>query len=179
MNQTVGEKHYLAGLSLMGLEDQVEGLIDAAFMQFYQSCEILCRDARGGLENSKKYIASLQLSDSRELQIIAHQIWRVRNKYFGHGDLQYNILSNTNLVNASKVANQVLVARYLCKRLIDYYSTSQKTLIRETMLFIKHSLGNFIGNVFQLENSFRVDFDNRDVKIYDRYGVEIEIYTIK
>lgn len=177
--QAVGEKHYLAGMTLMGLEDQVEGLIDAAFMQFYQGCEILCRDSRGDLENSKKYIASLQLPDSRELQIIAHQIWRVRNKYFGHGDIQYNVLSNTNLENAAKVANQVLVVRYLCKRLIDHFSTSKRVLIREIYLFSGHSLGNFVGSISQLENEFKSDFDNRDAKIYDANGAEIEKYTIK
>ena len=176
--QELGEKHYLAGLMLLGYEDQVEGLIDAAFMQFYQGCEILCRNPKGQLKNSKKYIASLQLQDSRELQIVAHQIWQVRNKYFGHGDIQYNILSNADLENVTKVANQVLVTRYLCKRLIDHFSPSKKTLVREMYLFTGHTLGNFVGNITQLENEFRVDFDYRDVEIYDANGALIETYTI-
>ena len=111
-------RHYLTGLRLLSLEDEVSGLIDAAFMQFYQASEILCMDDEGRLENSKMYIARLNLPESRELQIITHQVWRVRNKYFGHGDTRYNILANTDIESAVKVAKQVYVARYLCKKLI-------------------------------------------------------------
>ena len=81
-NLVVGKRHYIAGMQLLALEDKIPGLIDAAFMQFYQGCEVLCRDSRGAIENSKKYIARLNQHDVRELQIIAHQVWRVRNKYF-------------------------------------------------------------------------------------------------
>ncbi len=61
----------------------MSGLIDAAFMQFYQACELLCRDKDGRMKQSKKFIAKLEPKDSRDLQIIAHQVWRVRNKISG------------------------------------------------------------------------------------------------
>lgn len=178
-NFKIGRKHYLTGLTLLGLEDQVSGLIDAAFMQFYQGCEALCRDPKGNIENSKKYIASCNLKNGRELQIIAHHVWRVRHKYFGHGDVSYNILANSNLENATQVAKQVLVARYLCKQLLEIKSPSGEVLIREMGLFSKGYTGNFTGDIFQLENDFRVDYDLRNVKIYNEHGICEEEYTIK
>ena len=171
--------HYLTGLRLLSLEDEVSGLIDAAFMQFYQACEILCKDDEGRLENSKKNIAKLNLPESRELQIITHQIWRVRNKYFGHGDTRYNILANTDIESAVKVAKQVYIARYLCKKLIDINSPSKEVLMREMMFFCEgHNYGNFTGSIQELESSFSVDFDNRKVKIYSSGGDIIEEYEI-
>ena len=172
--------HYLTGLRLLSLEDEVSGLIDAAFMQFYQACEILCMDDEGSLEGSKLNIAKLNLSESRALQIIIHQVWRVRNKYFGHGDLRYNILANTDIENAVKVAKQVYVARYLCKKLIDISSPSKTILLREMMFFCGgHNYGNFTGSIQELETSFNVDFDRRKVKIYSFKGDMVEEYEIK
>lgn len=37
----VAIQHYLTGMTLLGLEDQLPGLTDAAFMQFFQGCEAL------------------------------------------------------------------------------------------------------------------------------------------
>lgn len=178
-NIKVGIRHYLTGMTLLSLEDQVPGLLDAAFMQFYQGCEALCRHEKGELEASKKYIASLGVPDGRELQIIAHQVWRVRNKYFGHGDVTYNINSNQNLQNVSRVARQVLVARYLCRRLIDSKAPSGLSLVREMGLFSDENSGMFSGQVESLENNFRADFDGRNIKIYDELEREIETYTLR
>ena len=148
-------------------------------MQFYQACEILCMDDKGHLENSKKYIARLNMQESREMQIIAHQVWRVRNKYFGHGDSRYNLLSNADMESAVKVAKQVYVARYLCKKLIDINSPSKEILMREMMFFSEgHNYGNFTGSIQELETSFNVDFDERKVKIYSTEGAILEEYEI-
>jgi len=173
----VGRRHYLTGMQLLSLEDQITGLIDAAFMQFYQGCEALCRDPRGSIAGSKKYIASTGVTDSRELQIIAHQIWRVRNKYFGHGDVGYNLHSNLSKEYAESVAKQVLVARYLCRRLIDLNSPSGTHLTREMGFYFGSYSGNFTGIIAQLENSFRVNFDGRKSDVYDSGNV-VEQYTI-
>lgn len=176
-NAVVGRRHYMTGMQLLSLEDQITGLIDAAFMQFYQGCEALCRDDLGGLENSKKYIASKSPSDSKELQIIAHQVWRVRNKYFGHGDVNSNIYANLTKLHAETVAKQVLVARYLCRRLIDIGAPSKMFLAREMNLFFGSYSGNFTGEISQLKNAFKVQFDKPIAKIYDANGNEIDQYT--
>lgn len=177
---TVGCSHYLTGMQLLSLEDQITGLIDAAFMQFYQGCEALCRDRNGRIEESKKFIARQQgLADSRELQIIAHQVWRVRNKYFGHGDVNSNLYSNMSKTHAESVARQVLVARYLCKRLIDLNCPSNIFLAREMGIFFGTYSGKFNGQIQELETSFRTNFDCRDCAIFDANGSVIEKYSIR
>lgn len=166
----VGRRHYMAGMQLLALEDQIAGLLDAAFMQFYQGCEVLCRDPVGALDPSKKYIASQVPTDSRELQIIAHQIWGVRHKYFGHGDVQHNLYANQNREQAAQVARQVLVARYLCRRLIDLAAPSGTPLAREMGLFFGSYSGDFTGQVSQLLGGFKVPFEKPNCKIFDAYG---------
>ena len=175
----VGRRHYLVGMQLLSLEDQITGLIDAAFMQFYQGCEALCRDPRGSIKGSQKHIASTGATDARELQIIAHQVWRVRNKYFGHGDVGYNLYANLSKEHAESVARQVLVARYLCRRLIDLNSPSSTHLTREMGFFFGSYSGNFKGTISELENRFRVNFDRRKSKIYDSTGNKVDEYLIR
>ena len=147
-------------------------------MQFYQGCEALCRDPRGNLESSKKYIASTGLPDSRDLQVIAHQVWRVRNKYFGHGDVGYNLHSNLNKDHAESVAKQVLVVRYLCRRLIDINAPSGIHLTREMGFYFGSYSGNFNGTIAEIEGNFRVNYDRRNSKVYDINGNEVDVYTI-
>lgn len=174
----VGRRHYMTGMQLLSLEDQIAGLIDAAFMQFYQGCEALCRDPKGRLEESQKYIASKKPPDSRELQIIAHQVWRVRNKYFGHGDVSSNLYANLTTQHAEAVAKQVLIARYLCRRMIDISAPSSKSLAREMGIFFGSYSGNFTGQLTQLKNEFKVQFDQPISKIYDENGLMIERYSL-
>lgn len=174
---TVGRRHYMAGMQILALEDQVAGLLDAAFMQFYQGCEVLCRDPKGALEASKKYIALQSPQDSRELQIIAHQVWGVRHKYFGHGDVQHNLYANKNKEQAAQVARQVLVARYLCRRLIDLAAPSGTVLAREMGLFFGSYSGSFTGQVSQLLDEFKVPFGKPECKTFDAQGTEGQTFT--
>lgn len=178
-NLVVGRRHYMTGMQLLGLEDAVTGLLDAAYMQFYQGCEALCQDPKGNLDPSKKYIAALQLPDSRELQIIAHQVWRVRHKYFGHGDVARNLEANLGQAGAAAVARQVLVARYLCRRLIDAHAPSGTHLVREMNFAFGRASAAFAGSVQQLEQDFRVPFDSKICKVYDRDGQEVSGHTFQ
>ncbi len=168
----VGLRHYLTGMQLLSLEDQVSGLIDAAFMQFYQGCEALCQDPKGNLEPSKKFIAQKATSNVKELQIIAHQVWRVRNKYYGHGDKDFNLQANSNLSQMQQVAKQVLVVRYLCRVLLEIYTSSQQILTREMGLYFGENSNSFNGDIgsFASGQSFFVDYDIRDCKIFDSSG---------
>jgi hypothetical protein len=176
-HNAVGRRHYMTGMQLLSLEDQVSGLIDAAYMQFYQGCEALCRDPSGGLKQSKIFIASTASVDSRELQIIAHQVWGVRNKYFGHGDVARNLYANQNNDQAASVARQVLVARYLCRRLLDLAAPSQTTLSREMGLFFKDYSGNFVGRIDQLLDGFKVPFEKTECVVFDSVGKVVEVFN--
>lgn len=176
----VGLKHYLTGMQLLSLEDQVTGLLDAAFMQFYQGCEALCQDKDGSLKPSQKFIAQKATSNARELQIIAHQVWRVRNKYYGHGDKKFNLLANSSPLQMQQVAKQVLVARYLCRALLELYTSSQQILTREMGLFFGENSNSFNGDIgsFASGQLFWVDYDSRDCKVFDINGNDIETFSI-
>lgn len=167
----VGLRHYLTGMQLLSLEDQVSGLIDAAFMQFYQGCEALCQKD-GLLPESKKFIAQQANSNARELQIIAHQVWKVRHKYFGHGDKYKNIQANSSLSQMQQVAKQVLVARYLCRALLELYTPSQQILTREMGLYFGENSNSFNGDIgsFASGQTFFVDYDAKDCNIFDSNG---------
>lgn len=174
----VGIKHYLAGMSLMGLEDQVSGLTDAAFMQFFQGCEAVCKSGNTGLRGTCKYIANLSCNDSRELQIIAHHIYQVRNHYFGHGDVIHNKKAIDDYITAMQATKQLLVVRYLCKRLIDAKSPSGNNLIRETGFYPWQSWEGYRGSVEELSSNFKAEYEGRVAKVYDTTGKVIEKFQI-
>lgn len=174
----VGIQHYLAGLTLLGLEDQISGLIDAAYVQFCQGCEAVCNCRDGSVSTICKYIAQAAPLDYEELQIIAHHVWQVRNKYYGHGDVHHNFKAISDYRNAYNTIKQVLVARYLCKRLIDIGAPSGKFLVREMRFYPECGSEMYSGTVRELGEEFRVDYPGRTARIYDYDGREAKKYVI-
>jgi hypothetical protein len=174
----VAIKHYLTGMTLLGLEDQISGFTDASFMQFYQGFEAICECGSGNITDMLKSIAKMDSEDSRSLQIIAHQVIQVRHHYFGHGDVKKNYRAIENYEVAMQATKQVLVARYLCKRLIDIHSISQKGLIREMGFYPRGYSESFNGDVELLNTSFRVPFQGRTVTLFDNTGKECSSYQI-
>ncbi|MDD4126423.1 MAG: hypothetical protein PHV39_01895 [Methanomicrobium sp.] len=173
----VATNYYLNGLLLLSLEDQYPGLIDAAFMQFYQGCEILAGSHR--IIKAKKNIAKINDPRSKDLQIIAHHVWQVRHNYFGHGNLQNHILANSDFISSYNIAKQVLVARWLCRYLLDLKTKSQTLLVREIRYYHHDTSEEFRGTILELENSFKVDYSEREVDIFNNMGVKISDYTIQ
>lgn len=167
-------KHYLTGINLMGLEDQFPGLIEAAFMQFYLGCECACKTHK--IEAAKKEISNMFIKNSRDLQIIAHQVWSVRNNYFGHST-KIDQNASIDFEQAVSISKQVLVARYLCRCLLDALLQSTTKLIREIGFYSKGYSENFNGDVNELSNRFYVQFNNRKVKLYEKgiYKESIDI----
>lgn len=177
----VAIQHYLTGMTLLGLEDQLSGLTDAAFMQFFQGCEVfrdLTVSNKGLCARLCCHIAKLDCQDSRTLQILAFHVYQVRNKYFGHGDVAYNFNAINDYELAYQLTKQLLVARYLCKRLIDINAPSGQALIREMGFYSQYGSEMFYGTVDELSSTFKVDYPNRIARIYDEKGNEIEKYTI-
>ena len=157
-------KSYLTGLNLMGLEDQFPGLLEAAFMQFYIGCETICETHK--CDKAKEYISKnvSDPSESRRLQIIAHQVWEVRNTYYGHSAETKNKLP-ANYEESLRVAKQVLVARYLCKRLLELSVPERDVLVREMGLFGDDYV-RFDGSIEQLQGKFWVPFHQTTANIY-------------
>lgn len=177
----VAIQHYLTGMTLLGLEDQLSGLTDAAFMQFFQGCEALSNateETKGLCTHLCRYIAKLGCRDAMVLQILAFHVYQVRNKYFGHGDVAHNFNAINDYELAYQLTKQLLVVRYLCKRLIDINAPSKQTLIREMRFFPQAGSEMFHGTVEELSTTFRVDYPKRKAKIYDEKGEKIEEYTI-
>ena len=174
----VAIQHYLTGMTLLGLEDQLSGLTDAAFMQFFQCCEAIC-NSTGNAKDLCVYIAKLGCHDSRTLQILAHHVYQVRNKYFGHGDVAHNFNAINDYGLAYQLTKQLLVIRYLCKRLIDINAPSGQTLIREMRFYPQYGSDMFHGTSEELSSTFRVDYPGRKAKVYGSDGKQIlETYMI-
>lgn len=162
-------KHYLTGLTLLNLEDSNPGLIDAAFMQFYQSCEILLGPGSPTVNVgvAMKAIAKddrLSDDEKKALQIIIYHIWAVRNEYFGHGNARNNINSNEDSNHAHRIARQVLVVRWLCRRLLDLDAPSNTFLAREIGMFHGGGYYTFSGDYHELEKAFRIDYSKNKIR---------------
>jgi hypothetical protein len=176
----VAIRHYLCGMGLLAMEDTLPGLIDAAYMQFYQGIEALT--GTYVLEDAKKAIAALGLPNSATLQVICHQVFSVRHKYFGHGnETDFHEIADQGMAEATRVARQVLVARWLCKTLLDAQSPSKVSLVREMRIYGPEGSSEFRGQIADLEGTFWVNFGQStgkaNCKIYDATAVSAPPYT--
>jgi hypothetical protein len=176
----VAIRHYLTGMTLLGLEDQVPGLIDAAYMQFYQGVESLL--GTGVCDKAKRIIARTNVIDPRLAQIVCHQVFNVRHKYFGHGDEpDFHDNSSRGPEDSARLAKQSLVARWLCRVLIDSESQSRLPFLREMRIYGVLGSDEFQGTQDDLKSRFWIDFGQvkeagkRKCKLYDATGYEIEL----
>ena len=147
----IAAEHYNNGMTLLGLEDRFTGLLDAAFMQFYQGCEAMC-GYNHKVTAARKFLASnMGASNSKDISKVLEHVWKVRNKYFAHR-------GQVALLNANdvyQVAKQVLVARWLCRRLIDA-RIGTAGLCREMRLYHGGSSEEFRGDVQELDTTFKI-----------------------
>lgn len=175
----VAARHYLCGMGLLALEDSIPGLIDAAYMQFYQCVEALV--GTHSVKDAKKEIAKMNLPGSFELQLVCHQIFCVRHKYFGHGnETNFHEIADQGVAEATRVARQVLVARWLAKAIFDALSPSRAFLAREMRIYGPEGSSEFRGQVSDLEGVFWVNFGQAAGKAkcetYDSSGAEGRTY---
>lgn len=177
----VATRHYLCGMGMLAMEDSLPGLIDAAYMQFYQGIEALTETHE--LEKAKKAISAADLPNSRDLQIACHQVFSVRHKYFGHGnETSFHEIADRGMLEATRIARQVLVARWLCKALLDARSPSRLFLAREMRIYGPQGSTEFRGQASELEEEFWVDFGQNSAakancRTYGKTGAASETYT--
>lgn len=141
-------------------------------MQFYQACEVLCGENFKLIE-VKKYIAANYPQESRLLQLIAHHVWQIRHNYFGHGNVGNNITNLSGFEETFNVAKQVLVARWLCKRLLDL-DTNSCPLAREIRLYHKSGSVEFAGSLQAVTNGFYTGYDYKNAPVTDANGNIVE-----
>ncbi|MCT7319065.1 hypothetical protein N5I87_23860 [Ralstonia sp. CHL-2022] len=177
-NNKVALRHYLTGLTLLALEDSVPGLLEAAYMQFYQGIEAVVQTHV--LHEAKQRIARLSLPDPLTAQIVCHQVFNVRHKYFGHGsETDFHEIADASAEEAFRVAKQCLVARWLCRVLLDHQTPSKTALVREMRMYLHHTSDVFLGTIREIESTFWIDFGQSvDAKkaacaVFDANGTEV------
>lgn len=180
--EKVAIRHYLTGMTLLSLEDQAPGLIDAAYMQFYQGIEAQLKTHE--LKKAKIAIAQQKNIDTRTTQIICHQVFSVRHKYFGHADeFNFHEISDSGALDAFRLAKQCLVARWLCRLLIDQATDSQNLLKREMRFYGAGRSDVFFGTLQEVESNFWIDFGQmtdtkkEECDIYNAAGVVNDAYA--
>lgn len=153
-NLKLSLSHYTTGMSLLALEDHLPGLIDGAFMQFYQSIEVI-------LEKHKKELALEQgikkFSEKFDKKLYGH-VYDVRNTFFAHSKASTMAIKRAykSYEDSFEIAKQVLVARWAARNLISL-SLDEELLQREMRLYTteKNSIC-FRGDSDQLDNEFSI-----------------------
>jgi hypothetical protein len=169
--------HYLTGLTLLGLEDSFSGLLDAAFMQFYQGCETLLLQAQRETVNdaNKRIAANPLVSNPMDLQVIVAHVWKARHNYFGHR-------SGTTLQTSDEVfqvAKQVLVARWLCRLMIDLQIGPTTFLCREMRFYHRDTSEGYMGTLAELETTFRLPgVTGERIQVFDQTGSVVYVYLM-
>lgn len=156
---TIG--HYLTGMTLLSLEDSYSGLIDAAFMQFYQACEVLA-GRNWKLAQVKQWLADNSPANDQALQVTVDHVWYVRHNFFGHAGQNWR----TSSYSVYQIAKQVLVARWLARRLIEARVGSSDVLCREVRLYDGARSDEFRGTLQELETSFKIRPSGQSIDVY-------------
>lgn len=101
--------YYSTGLGLLAAEDQVAGLLDAAYMQFYLAIEFLL-----GTHSQKDVEKIGKEKFNHEFDAVTcqavKQVYLVRHMYFGHA--HPNRASNGDPDHTFSIVKQILVARW-------------------------------------------------------------------
>jgi hypothetical protein len=160
--QAVANNYYNSGMLLLGLEDQLPGFIDAAFMQFYLSIEAFtkmnsfeCNVKK--VKQLEKHLRDSNINSSEDLKKMIEHVYKVRNTFFGHSGKSVKkiakAIEDENF--AFNIAKQVLVARFTARKLISM-SFNKELSLREMMLFFKNKGVSFSGDITELETLFFV-----------------------
>lgn len=148
----IAQQYYSTGLALLAAEDQISGLLDAAFMQFYLTIESI-------LEKHKQHQARISGKKlfggrfSKDIENIVDHVYTARNGFFGHNSRKNH---DGQLVDsiAFSIAKQVVVAKWCARELIAL-ELNVDVVKREMRLYFGpgHSVG-FDGNSAMLKTDF-------------------------
>jgi hypothetical protein len=126
------QHHYSTGLALLAAEDQISGLLDAAFMQFYLAieCVLDAHEKSRAQSNGDELFPSKFTGDLRN--VVGH-VYIARHRFFGHGHPnQQKAHSDSDIAFA--IAKQTLVARW-CARTLISLELDRELVTRETRLY--------------------------------------------
>jgi hypothetical protein len=122
------QEHYSTGMALLAAEDQISGLLDGAFMQFYLAVETILEShkKREATSNGKSFFGD-RFDDNLE-KIVDH-VYKARHLYYGHSN---NVAEKGE--HAFQIAKHTLVARWCARKLIGL-ETGVDLVIREMSLY--------------------------------------------
>ncbi len=112
----LSQQHYSTGMALLAGEDDVSGLIDGAFMQFYLATESLLEAHKRdrAVQNGRALYGS---RFSAELEKVVQHVYLARHRFFGHAHPKY-LRGILDAEVAFDIAKQVLVARWCARYLL-------------------------------------------------------------
>jgi hypothetical protein len=145
-------QHYSTGLALLAGEDQIAGLLDAAFMQFYLAVESILQTH----ESSKAPTSGISLFGERfdeNINKIVRHVYVARHRFFGHAHPRYQ-KGRSDPEMAFAVAKQTLVARW-CARSLIALELNRPLVRREMRLYPSQNTSiEFDGNASSLDVAF-------------------------
>jgi hypothetical protein len=148
----LAQQHYSTGATLLAAEDQLTGILDAAFMQFYLAMETIleAHDKNEGIKNGTSLYGA---AFNNNTQAIVSHVYVARHRFFGHAHHKWRKgLSDPKV--AFQIAKQVLVARWCARKLIAL-GLGRDLVHRETRF--ASGLGNsieFRGDAAALQTEF-------------------------
>ena len=148
------QRHYSTGLTLLAAEDQMAGLLDAAYMQFYLAIEcILDADGCGKAQKNGREFFGARFTLDLE-QIVSH-VFLARHRFFGHGHPKQQ-KAHSDSCAAFAIAKQTLVARWCARKLISL-ELNRDLVEREMQLYpgLASSVA-FYGNAELLDSEFKL-----------------------
>ncbi len=146
------QQYYSTGIGLLALEDQISGLIDAAYMQFYLATEAILEayvDGKAIEKGTRMYGSRF----NENIQAAVKRVFLVRNNYFGHAG---KVRRSGQLSNDAMfaIAKQTLVARWCARALIEL-EVAADIVHREMRLYPGHGQSfAFYGDANQLDAEF-------------------------
>ena len=146
------QQHYSTAISLLAGEDQIAGLLDASFMQFYLSieCVLEAHDKSKAVRNGVSFFGPR--FDTSLKEIVDH-VYVARHRFFGHGHPKSQD-AFSNPATAFAIAKQTLVARWCARSLIGL-ELKRQLVRREMRLFpdVRTSI-SFDGDAKSLRGEF-------------------------
>ena len=148
----VAQQHYSTGMGLLGGEDSLTGLVDAAFMQFYLALEALLESH----EKEKAHSRGIELYGVRfnkNFVALVKHVYLARHRFFGHAHPKF-LKGLLDADTAFQIAKQTLVARWTARGVLAL-ELNRPLVTREMRLYPKPNYSVcFYGDPISLEGEF-------------------------
>jgi hypothetical protein len=150
----MAQQHYSTGVALLAAEDQISGLIDAAFLQFYMVGEVILGtfDQGKAVANGQSFFGSA-FTDAMA-KMVKH-VLKARGRFFGHAHIRWKKGQHDADIGF-EIAKQVLVARWCARELLSL-EIKRPLVHREMRLYSRPNASvGFFGDPNSLDSEFKL-----------------------